>query len=207
MGTKNVLIDVKEKDTCTVVSIKKPTSRYLNEFLNLKCAPDLLLMKLFPNVKEITESFATYRAFLYHFDRSLPLHDKDTILISVGDGRTPRTAATFAYRSRFECHSVDPLLKDIPKWKSIDRLHFHPIRIEEFNLDLKGKKVVLVAVHSHANLNFAWNTIVSNGGDIKAVIALPCCVPQDLDMTPKFVYSDWGIWSPEREFKIWDFTH
>lgn len=210
MGTKNVTIEVKEKDGSISASFKKPTSRYINEFLKLKCAPDLLLMKLFPNSKEITESFATYRAFLYHFVESLPLHDSDTVLISVGDGRTPRTAATFAFRSHFECHSVDPHLKDIAKWKSIDRLYLHPICMEDFKVDLKGKNVVVVAVHSHANLQSTVNTIKSNNGRPVVVIALPCCVPQELERnqtkcSPDYVYSDWGIWSPEREFRIWNF--
>lgn len=43
-------------------------SRYLDEFVRCRCAPDLLARKLFPNAKEVTESFAAYAAVRKHAD-------------------------------------------------------------------------------------------------------------------------------------------
>ena len=38
-------------------------THYLNYFIKLKCAPDLLAAKLFPNVKEISETLTAFISF------------------------------------------------------------------------------------------------------------------------------------------------
>jgi hypothetical protein len=37
--------------------------------------------------------------------------DESVAFVSVADGSTPRTAATVAYLTKWQCHSVDPQLK------------------------------------------------------------------------------------------------
>lgn len=39
-------------------------SRYINEFIRLRGAPDLLALGVFPNAKEITETMAAWSAVL-----------------------------------------------------------------------------------------------------------------------------------------------
>lgn len=160
-------------------------------------------MALFPNAKEITETFACYKA-VRSLEGWVRVDNPEIVLVSVGDGGTPRTAATFAYRSRWRCYSVDPALGKKTRWGTIDRLTCVPRPIEDW--DAEGQKgvfgVVVVAVHSHASLEAAVKLAMTMSTRV-AVVALPCCVKQELWKDPDEIYDDWGIWSPERTVKIW----
>lgn len=179
--------------------------KHINDFLNLKCAPDMLERGLFPNAKEITESNAAY-----HATRYLPgydLNDGDVRLIAVGDGTTPRTAAMFAFRSKWQCLSIDPGLRKT-EWRT-DRLYCIPKKIEDVRplcWMAPCERAVIVAVHSHAKLQDSLRIV--NAKHL-AVIAIPCCVPQRLrgpdgDVKPDRRYRDTGIWSPKNEVLIWN---
>ena len=76
--------------------VSRPSGKYLNSLVNLRCGPDMLLLRLFPNAKEVTESFGAYEAVAKHL-RDFPRKDPNIRLVVVGDGHTPRTAATFAF--------------------------------------------------------------------------------------------------------------
>lgn len=173
--------------------------KYLGEFISMNCAPDMLSMRLFPNSKEISESFGAYDAARYRLPQ-FSLGDPSVSVVAVADGRTPRTAGTFAFRSKWTCYSVDPLLKGGKlRWAGIQRLHLVPDKIENFKLE--AKRVILVAVHSHAILSRAVQSIHA---DELAVIAIPCCVPQTLAHPPDIEYQDRSIISPHRIIKIWN---
>ena len=183
------------------VNIKHATGRYIDEFVRLKCAPDLLLMGVFPNAKEITESFAAYRAAQNYISR-FALADPSVTVYCVADGCTPRTGATFAYRSAWQCASIDPALRDCGRWAGIRRLRCMPCRVEDGHYHVRrNRKTLIVAVHSHANLQVAVDKL---RGDDTAVIALPCCKPQELDRPPDYDYQDFGIWSPKRRVLVWE---
>ena len=183
------------------VFIQKPQLRYLDEFIMLACAVDMLAWKLFPNAKEITESMAAYRAVRSYFWRKgWSPSDKSITAIIVGDGSTPRTGALFALRTAWTCHSVDPALSKKNEWACIERLHIHRKPIEEciFN---GGGRYILIAVHSHANLEHARQAIKS---EKVPVVSIPCCVPQTIaDQEPNEIFEDMGIASPERTVKVW----
>lgn len=181
-----------------IKSIDGPTLKYLNEFFSLKAAPDISATYAFPNAKEITESFAAYNAARKYLKSNFNLSDDSISLIAVGDGASPRTAITFAFRSKWKCYSVDPKLKLASRYTRIDRLKLYPNKIEDFKLTCD--KAVIIAVHSHAKLSDAINSITANK---KAVIAIPCCKEQVLNQDPDHIYLDWGIHSPERIIKIW----
>ena len=96
------------------------STRYLDEFLRLDCAGVLAepfgakRTRMFPNPKEITESFSAFHCFrrcmssMGHRIEDLTAEDA---IICVGDGSTPRTAALFAFRVRHvQCFSIDPAL-------------------------------------------------------------------------------------------------
>ena len=108
--------------------VSRPSGKYLNSLVNLRCGPDMLLLRLFPNAKEVTESFGAYEAVAKHL-RDFPRKDPNIRLVVVGDGHTPRTAATFAFRSAWECYSVDPVLNN-KKW-DVERLMCFRSRIQD----------------------------------------------------------------------------
>ena len=170
--------------------------RHINDIMGCACFPDLLERKLFPNAKEITESNATYNAVRWHLPR-FKLSDQNNVVVSVGDGCTPRTAALFAFRTAWEAYSVDPLLR--PKDWKVARLHTYPVKIEEDSFHFQSP-VVIVAVHSHASLRSSLRRIRSPD---RALVAMPCCVPVDLKTPPDMCYRDPGIWSEKNEILIW----
>jgi len=174
--------------------------KYLNEFIKYdKSARDMLALGLFPNAKEITESSSALNAVLSKlkfYDRA----DPNVTLVSVGDGRTPRTAALFAFRTKWQCISIDPQLKQekIPYWEqNVERLKCYPNKVED--LDLCFKKCVIVAVHSHADLH---STLQHIRGEVRSMVAIPCCVSYNHELKPK-EFRDAGIWSPKNLVKVW----
>lgn len=198
---RSVLAGYREVRGEQVVRLKRPSLRYLDAFVTATCGPDLLALGLFPNAKEITESWAAFAAVRRYLGGDYPFDDPNLTVVCVGDGTTPRTAAMFAFRTAWRCYSVDPLLRADPRWGRIQRLTVLPIRIEAMRV-VPPAAALLVAVHSHADLTAARAAIQA---ERVAVIALPCCVPQivGLGVPPDVVYEDWGIWSPERTVKIW----
>lgn len=201
--SQKVLIDATESESSITIALKKPSKRYFDELVGLTCGPDLLSLGLFPNAKEITESFAAYRAAM---KLGLPLSDPRLEVVVVGDGSTPRTAATFAFRSKWICTSVDPALGKWPKdWEGkVQRLKVAASKIEDWQPARPLGPTLVVAVHSHANLQVALDRVSLLAESITGVIAIPCCVPQTLDgQDPDWEYADWGIWSPQRTVRIW----
>jgi hypothetical protein len=165
--------------------------KYMNDFIKYdKSARDMLALGLFPNAKEITESSAALNAVLTKlkfYDRA----DPNIAVISVGDGRTPRTAALFAFRTKWQCISVDPQLNPakIDYWEqNIDRLKCYPNNVED--LDLCFEKCIIVAVHSHADLH---STLRHIRGNVRSMVAIPCCILYNHELRPK-EYRDAGIW-------------
>lgn len=177
-------------------------SRYLTELVTRRCGIDLLAANVFPNAKEVTESFGAYSAARRYLKREFPLNDTNVTCVCVGDGSRPRTALTFALRSRWNCISVDPNMKvfnlRVFNRRAVDRLVCHRSRIED--MYIMARRVVVVAVHSHARLP---ESIAAVRADQIAVIAMPCCVPLELDAPPDIEYQDPNIMSKMNTIKIW----
>ncbi|MFH1484477.1 MAG: hypothetical protein ABIH46_00255, partial [Chloroflexota bacterium] len=153
--------------------------------------------KLFPDAKEITESMAAFNA-IRNKAKLFDLGDPTVTLIAVADGNTPRTAAMFAYRTAWQCISIDPRLVKT-EWPAIKRLVCWKKRVEDFEPRHFGK-LVIVAVHSHAPLDVVCDTFTA---DERVVVAIPCCVKQERERPPDFVYIDKGIWSPKNKVLVW----
>lgn len=200
MGRNSSLIDYRDTEAAITFTVKRPSLRYLDEFLSLKCAPDLLAWGVYPNVKEISESFAAFAAVRRELGEKR-LSDDKVIVYCVGDGSTPRTAACFAVRSAWLSVSIDPNLRTNHSWEArIRRLLLFPYRVENCTVGpvSPDKTRVLVAVHSHAEL------AACEKFQPHLVVAIPCCVPQRWrGREPDREYADWGILSPERTVKIW----
>lgn len=194
----------------------KPLFRYANETIRLKCFPEMLEWKLFPNFKEVTESFGAFnaiRASRGMLKREFHLDDPKIHCLVVADGGTPRTGATFAMRTAWKVWSVDPQLKNESVWESrVQRLTVVKDKIENFTLP-ECDTALVVAVHSHAILDFAMNACYR--AKHIGVVAIPCCVSQKItdtvtspdtsEVKPCAEYEDHAIWSPQNKVKTWYF--
>lgn len=177
------------------------TSRYLDRFVRSPAGARLAALRVFPNAKEVTESYAA-RAAAFRYRDAFPPDDRDIHFVSVGDGSTPRTAAALALGSAWQCHSVDPVLRPnrggAGRWQDIPRLQLHPTRIEECHFT--APRIVIAAVHSHASMAATLDHITA---DELLLIAMPCCVPIDLHEPAHDQYTDTDVLSPHRTIHIW----
>jgi hypothetical protein len=172
---------------------KKFHNFYGNRFIGMKCAPDMLKVGLYPNLKEITESFAAFEATLH---LEYEYNDPNVNVVCVGDGVSPRTAAMFAYRSKWTVCSVDPSLRN-KSW-NIHRYTGYTAKIEDVSLNF-DTPTLIVCVHSHAKLTNCLNSIKA---PIRHVINIPCCVKPDIGK-PFFSYEDIHIHSPMNRVEIY----
>eukprot|EP00966_Prymnesium_polylepis_P001815 41589-Prymnesium_polylepis.1 len=84
----------------------------VDDFLRWEAGQALLAMGLFPNAKEISESMACMQAIVEHIDAAA-VRDPSVLALVLGDGRTPRTGALLARRTRWRCISIDPALRGL----------------------------------------------------------------------------------------------
>ena len=167
--------------------------KYLDDFFKLKSAP--LLVGMFPNSKEVTESSACYwqaRKYVQYLGMKL----EDFKIVVVGDGVHPRTGAMFAVRTGADVWSVDPLLR-IKDYK-ISRLNLVPYKIEDWKIS--AERVLLVGPHSHAK----WSDVlkVVDAKEI-IIISLPCCYQDDVPYGYDYSFVDTGITSDKRLFHFY----
>jgi hypothetical protein len=178
--------------------------KYMDEFIRqYKSAADMLILGIFPDAKEITESFGAFNAVRTKLKKLHDLNDPKVTLISVGDGRTPRTATLFAFKTKWQCISVDPNLNQdkIPLWESkIERLHCVSLKVEDLEWPVLKGPVIIVAVHSHAPLQQILNHIKATQ---RSLVVIPCCVKYDYNKTKCIEYTDAGINSPKNLVKVW----
>jgi hypothetical protein len=198
MGKADRVVVSQDSEAGVSLFVKHPSKIYLEEFLRDKCSPDLLERKFFPNIKELTESYTAFAAVRRMFGVQA-FGNPDIVLIDVGCGATPRTAALFAFKTRWKCHAVDPRLH-VREYRT-DRLHLCPTKIEDMVFNYPDKTVVVVAVHAHIVLDHLLDVVRAKE---LAVVAMPCCKP--LNFTGLMAvtrYEDWGCWSPRREVIIY----
>ena len=171
--------------------------RYINEIMGCACFPDLLELKVFPNAKEITESSAVFNYLRYK--KLFAFDDPDVTFVCVGDGSTPRTAARVAFRTSWNCISVDPEM-NFENNGRVRRLECIKSKVE----DVSGghyKKLVIAHVHSHAKID---ETLKKFSGDEMVVVSMPCCVRQFISgKEPTETVVDKSVWSPKNKLVVW----
>lgn len=181
------------------VFIRYPSRKYMDEFVGLTCTPDLLAAKLFPNSKEVTESFAAYNAVRnMQGVGGVDLADAGILLVDVCCGSTPRTAATFAFRSAWTCLAIDPKLRPEARWP-VRRLQCFSAKLEEAPVKHNGL-VVVTAVHTHVS-----RADIAKYIDAPRVLLvdMECCLKlEDSETTIVRKYEDMGIWSPKRTVTV-----
>lgn len=177
-------------------------AHYVDKFLGMRCAADLLAARLFPNGKEISESMAALAAIRKHVcPLGIDTNDTSVALVVVGDGIKPKTAALFAFMTKWQCFSIDPLLAEQRERPvtyngvKIDRLQIIPKLVQELRFDLtRFDHVIICMVHSHATTQNVLDGLVFR---IAHVVAIPCCVAQEPMSKQLVEYTDEAIWSPK----------
>lgn len=190
-------------ETCQSITIRVaiPGRSHMDEFIKLNCAPDLLALKLFPNSKEITETMSAYNAVRKGLG-ARTFSDPNIVMMDVGSGHCPRTAAVFAHMTRWQCIAIDPELRsDRERYKKIDRLSLFRGKVQHME-KVRADFVVVCAVHAHVGLQAILNVI-----EAKRIfmVAMPCCQKLELDWAePDKEYQDHSCWSPHRTVKVYD---
>lgn len=188
-----------------VLTVPIPTTRYFDQFLRMRCREDLIANRVFPDAKELTESFAAADAVLHKVN--LDPGDDGVTAVVIGDGSTPRTAATIALRSAWRALSIDPALRlDVVRaWpRRVDRLEVRAIPVEMLD-ELVAGRCVVVALHAHVALDESIRAVARCGGEVVAAVAIPCCgwIHEAPQLTVVADHEDWGIWSPQRRVIAW----
>lgn len=83
-------------------------NEYLERFFRLDVASTLIAAKLFPNIKEVTESIGAFAAIKNHINVG---RADDVDVFVVGDGHTPRTGALIASLTKWHVKSIDPQMR------------------------------------------------------------------------------------------------
>ncbi|TXH14000.1 MAG: hypothetical protein E6R03_10165 [Hyphomicrobiaceae bacterium] len=200
MASQEVIVNVARFGNELNLRLKVPSTKYLDEFIGLKCAPTLLQTGYFPNAKEITETIGGFRP-VQSLLQSL-FGDPRVVVLVVGDGHTPRTGAMFAVRTRWKVYSIDPSTSHEGDLK-IRNLHVVKSKVEDFIPPKDVERIVIVGVHSHGPIDGLWN-FYSSLGVPRMAVAIPCCFDLGKGMPyPNQDYQDWNIWSPERRVMVW----
>lgn len=186
-------------------------ARYVNRFIALNSLEEFGRYGLFPNVKEVTESFGMYYAVTHKImpnEPDIEQGKRNVRIYVVGDGVTPRTAAVFAFMTKWECISIDPQMRD-RDYSGIRRLKVYRKKIEDYipytplqeihNLWPDDKYHIIIMPHSHADIQPTWD-ILQN--DRTWLITMPCCVHHKLDL-PCIEYRDKFVGSPKNHIKIY----
>ena len=165
-------------------------NRYLEEFVSLRCAADLLALKLYPNAKEITEALGLFHA-VAPFRQLKKCLGHRTALV-VGDGVTPRLGAMLAFRMPWTVVSVDPEMRRTD-W-DIHGLTCVKSKVESISpVDCAGGPAVLFLPHSHAPTDVCVTKLVNYSR--LTIVNMPCCVPvpEVWNRIPHRVYRDLDV--------------
>lgn len=200
---------------------------YISRFLKAKVSPFLLpfFQRTGNPVKEITESYGIFNAARTCFPEFIKEDTVDCFVI--GDGNTSRTAAMFAFFTKWQCYSIDPKLnmnylnKNDPKTVfvlnyDIKRLYPFNKKIEDFSLEKdrivsNNHTALLIFPHSHASFDISVRKFISFYKEIHA-INMPCCVNIDdkflnIENLFKFntkVYKDVYVNSPQNTIYVFN---
>lgn len=132
--------------------------------------------------KEICESLAAY----FNIKTLIkPIELNPNVLcIVVADGIKPKTGVIFTTRTKWNVHSVDPLMQQ--EWTNGDyykyfpNLKCHSKKIEEAWDSISSieniKAIVVICVHAHVNINQLWKNLINKHSDLPILLlSIPCC--------------------------------
>lgn len=171
-----------------------------------------LILELFPNIKEWTESAAM------EFHARKFIQENNTSIIVVADGTTPRAGYLFGalYPKLKEIYSIDPLMKQIyvDDHKQMQSLKIIPLAstIETFleKERLAFENLIVICPHSHVPLNSIVTPLFEKYINL-TIITMECCFDQTLTKEEQTKFSivkvfeeyDFNVHSEANNIKIW----
>lgn len=162
-------------------------------------------------------------------DRGLGVfaNDDTVTLMAVGDGVSPRTAAMFAFRTQWNCVSVDPAMRSGP-WHKIANLCTIPQRVQDATVSIPSPygRVIVIMWHAHVSVRDAVGCLEFDGhkwdtDDVElsrnlrkrvAVVSCYCCNYDELQRVmpdgsaPDIEFEDTGVPGLMRTVRVWKFT-
>ena len=149
--------------------------KYINSYLSKHCSSELqsLICQSKNPLKEISESYGAYKNLAPFID----IKNRDHAYLCIGDGSLCITGAMFAFLTKGQSISIDPLanLDKLAYWTYYHRVEnfvVQKMRFEEIDTSiLNGRKYTIVCVHAHVNLESVnkkvpnWDYLYTN----------PCC--------------------------------
>lgn len=151
--------------------------------------------------------------------------DRNIILIAVGDGCTPRTAALFAFRTQWNCISVDPAMRP-GSWHTISNLSTIQARIQNVSIPVTSQqRVIVIMWHAHVSIRDALSCLTIDGSKcddnnvkssaaMRAQVALVSCACCNYDehqkempdgSLPDVEFEDISVPSLMRTVRVWKF--
>ena len=91
---------------------------HLDKVFGLKCFQELVCLQVFPDAKDISESYGALLAALRGLGAGRSSTQREVeqrrgvLAISIGDGTTARTATLVSFLTKWHSVSVDPILRD-----------------------------------------------------------------------------------------------
>ena len=179
-------------------------------------------------------SFNAVRQYLIKHDKShevqdgvLSFKDRNVLLVAVGDGVTPRSAALFAYRTSWKCFSIDPMMRRGP-WDDVENLTSIKSKVEDVTIPVSVKpfeRVVVVMWHCHVSIADSLGCLYFDGkkwdtNDKKisaelrervAVVTCSCCNYDAVQSSmpdgsvPDVEFEDKGVPGLMRTVRVWKF--
>ncbi|RDB36447.1 hypothetical protein [Spirobacillus cienkowskii] len=201
------VIDHHETNDCYTIRVTKPSLKYIDFFLKLKCSAELVATGFYPNGKEISETQGAFEAIRHKL--KLNYLDNSVAIVVVGDGYNPRTGYYIACMTNWQIFSVDPAMtrdyKDIvEKIKKRNNIKIFPQPIEECEFDISQfKTVVLLFVHSHASLKASVNSLKNSESVAIHAVSMPCCFDDDLGIPYNLKFDDPFVVSVHRTLFIY----
>ncbi len=190
-------------------------AKYLNRYIRLKASADMQALELFPNLKEIQESFSIFNvieSYILKRDTNIDRNKENHVLcFVVGDGTTPRTAAVINFMTKWDTISCDPIMRNPAKYAGIKRCEVHTSKGEDIvemvtqRVEIvEHEYVILIFPHSHIPNT---NEIYKHFTDKKVwIINMPCCHKKQDDYLPlkEWVsFKDDAVASPENTIKVY----
>lgn len=183
-------------------------------------------------------AYAAVRQFLVahgpdHEERDgvLSLRDRRVVVVVVGDGCTPRTAALFAHRSAWRCVSIDPEMKLGPNhaWGDVANLQTMRLPVQRATVSISSDSelgpefVVVILWHAHVSLadglsclefdGVKWDTtdrsLSARLRSRVGVVTCACCNYEQYQRvmpdgsTPDAEYEDTGCPGLMRTVRVW----
>lgn len=127
-------------------------------------------------VKEIIENTTAVYNITTYIKQNFDIDPKEIVAICHGDGHQPRSGYLLSLATPWMVYSIDPEMEQ--NWLTqtyLPNLTCHRSVMEDFDLSVcQDKFVVIVGVHSHADLNELWNRL-NDVAHTRVALSIPCC--------------------------------